>query len=110
METDDIAAVNGYCLGGGLECALCCDIIIASENACFGLPENTYAWMAFTGSLKLPRRIPLHIAKEIITTGDHIPAERAEKIGLVNKVVPQSQLMAEAIKIAERIMENPPLG
>ena len=105
-----IAAVNGYALGGGCEICLACDIIIASENASFGLPEVTHGWPPGSGVFKLPRQIPLKLAMEMLFTGDRISAQEAYRRGLVNKVVSLSELMAEATKLAERICENPPLG
>ena len=106
-----IAAVNGYCLGGGLEVALCCDIIIASEAASFGVPEITIGGMPGGGGVfRLPRCIPQKMALKMILTGDRIPAEEAYRLGLVAKVVPQAELMAEATKLAERLCENPPLS
>jgi enoyl-CoA hydratase/carnithine racemase len=105
-----IAAVNGYCLGGGLELAMCCDLIIAADNATFGLPEVTHGWPPGSGCFNLPRKIPRNIAMEMLLTGDRISAERAYQVGLVNKVVPAAELMDTATAYARRICENPPLG
>jgi len=106
-----IAAVNGYALGGGLEIALACDIIIAAEHAQFGLPEVKRGILAGAGGLhRLPRHIPLKLAMDMILTGKHITAQEAYRIGLVSDVVPLDQLMPTAIKKAEQIMECAPLS
>ena len=85
-----IAAVNGFALGGGLELALACDIIIASENAKLGLPEPTVGLIAGAGGVhRLPRRIPYHIAMGFMFTAKHVGAAEAHRWGLVNEVVPQ---------------------
>lgn len=96
-----IAAVNGYALGGGNEIALACDFIYASENAVFGLPEINLGLMpGFGGTQRLPRLIGTAVAKEMIFTGNMIPAAEAERIGLVNKICPSNQLMDEVGKTA----------
>jgi enoyl-CoA hydratase/carnithine racemase len=105
-----IAAVNGYCLGGGFELALCCDLIIAAEHATFGLPEVTRGWPPGSGCFSLPRKCPRNIAMEMLLTGDRITAERAYQVGLVNKVVPAAKLMDTATAYARRLCENPPLA
>lgn len=106
-----IAAVNGYCLAGGLEIALACDIRIASENATFGLPEVSRGIIpGGGGTQRLPMLIPLGKSLEMILTGESIDAQEAYRLGLVNKVVPQDQLIPEAMKIAERICRNAPLA
>lgn len=107
-----IAAVNGYCLGGGLEIAMACDIIIASDNARFGVPEirNVGAYPGSGGIHRLPRHIPLKVAMYLLLTGNHITAEEALRYGLVNKVVPQAQLMQQANAIADKINENSPIA
>jgi crotonobetainyl-CoA hydratase len=107
-----IAAVNGYCLGGGLEIAMACDIIIASETASFGVPEirNVGSYPGSGGIHRLPRHIPLKIAMQMLLTGDRITAEEALRHGLINKVVPPSQLMPEAVAMADRINENAPIA
>jgi E-phenylitaconyl-CoA hydratase len=106
-----IAAVNGYCLAGGLEIALACDIRIASTNATFGLTEVSRGIMPGAGGTqRLSRLIPLGKCLEMILTGDSIDAEEAYRIGLVNKVVPQDQLLPEAMRLAERISRNAPLA
>ncbi len=99
-----IAAVNGFALGGGTEIAIACDFIYASENAKFGQPEiNLGLIPGFGGTQRLPRLIGTNMAKELIFTGKMISATEAQQIGLVNKVVPQEKLMAEAIKTAGEI-------
>jgi len=106
-----IAAINGYCLAGGLELALSCDIRIASENAQFGLTETSRGIIPGAGGTqRLPRLIPVSIALELILTAKRIDAAEAYRIGLVNKVVAQSELMNAAIEMANRICENAPLA
>ncbi len=106
-----IAAINGWCLGGGLELALACDIRIASENARLGLAEVTVGMMpGGGGTQRLPRAIPLAKAAEMIFTGRPIDSQEAYRIGLVNKVVPLGQLMSAAIEMAEDICKVGPLA
>jgi E-phenylitaconyl-CoA hydratase len=106
-----IAAVNGYCIGGGFALALACDIRIASENAEFSMPELK---LGSPGSLGVPQRLPRAIlmgpAMEMLLTGDRINAQQALQWGLVNRVVPQRELMDAALELAHRITANPPLG
>jgi enoyl-CoA hydratase/carnithine racemase len=106
-----IAAINGYCLAGGLEIALSCDIRIAAEHATFGLPEVTRAIIPGAGGTqRLPRLIPNGLALELIMTGGRFDAQWAYRCGLVNHVVPADQVMPKAIELAERICENGPLA
>jgi len=99
-----IAAVNGFALGGGSEMALACDFIYASENAMFGLPEITLGIIpGFGGTQRLPRLVGLNRAKEMIFTGNMLPAAEANAIGMVNKVVPLEALMEETLKTANAI-------
>jgi len=106
-----IAACNGLTLGGGLEMCLACDIMIASENAKFGLPEVRVGIIpGGGGTQRLPRIIPRRLAAEMLFTGKTIDAREAYRIGLVNKVVPPGELMAEAKKMAESICEAAPLA
>ena len=106
-----IAACNGLTIGGGLEMALACDIMIASQNATFGLPEvRIGVFPGGGGTQRLPRTIPRRIAAEMILTGKTINAKEAYRIGLVNKIVPKDKLMAEAKKMAETICEAAPLA
>lgn len=104
MEKPVIAAVNGFALGGGCELAMSCDIRIASQMANFGQPEVSLGIIpGFSGTLRLPRLVGIAKAKELIYTGNIISAEEAEKIGLVNKVVPQEELMNVTLKLANKI-------
>lgn len=106
-----IAAVNGLALGGGFECALACDIIIAAENASFGLPEPTVGMIAGAGGVHyLPRAIPYHQAMGMMFTARRISAQEALQMGLVNQVVPLDQLMAAAETWAQKILACSPLA
>ncbi|MFO7643406.1 MAG: enoyl-CoA hydratase-related protein [Desulfosarcina sp.] len=97
-----IAAVNGFALGGGSEMALACDFIYASENAMFGLPEITLGIIpGFGGTQRLSRLIGTNRAKEMIFTGKMVPAAEAERIGMVNRILPQASLMEETRKVAQ---------
>ena len=109
--TPVVAAVEGYALAGGFEIALACDLIVASEEATFGLPEVTRGLVAGAGGLlRLPRQIPYHIALEIALTGDRFPAARLHAAGLVNRLVPPGEALAEARELAGRIGRNAPLA
>jgi enoyl-CoA hydratase/carnithine racemase len=104
-----IAAVNGFALGGGCELALACDIIVASENARFGLPEPRVGLVAGAGGIhRLPQQLPLKVAMGMLLTGRQITAAEAYRIGLVNEVVPQADLMAAAERWAGEILECSP--
>lgn len=106
-----IAAVEGYALAGGCEIALACDLIIAADNANFGLPEVKRGLVPGSGGmLRLPSRIPYHIAMEAVLTGDMIPAARAHAYGLVNQLVQPGQALAAALDMGRRIAENGPLA
>jgi enoyl-CoA hydratase len=97
-----IAAVNGYALGGGLEIALACDFIYASENAALGLPETTLGLIpGFGGTQRLPRLIGPNQAKELIYTGKIVPAAEALILGLVNRIDPPENLKAAVMKTAQ---------
>ena len=99
-----IAAVNGFALGGGTEIAIACDFIYASQNAKFGQPEiNLGLIPGFGGTQRLPRLVGANMAKELIFTGKMISAAEAEKIGLVNRLLPPDQLMEEVMKTAREI-------
>jgi enoyl-CoA hydratase/carnithine racemase len=103
-----IAAINGFCLGGGLELALACDLRFASENATFGLPEVRWAIIPGQGGTqRLPRLVPPNVALEMILTGTPIDASRALRVGLINAVLPQDRLAAEALRVAELIASHP---
>jgi E-phenylitaconyl-CoA hydratase len=106
-----IAAINGYCLAGGLELALACDIRVAAEHAQFGLAEVTRGIIpGGGGTQRLPRLIALGPALELLFTGERIPAQEALRLGLVNRVVAAGELMGEARRLAERINQNAPLA
>lgn len=104
-----IAAVNGVAVGGGLEMALACDIIIAAEHARFGLPEPRVGLFAGAGGIhRLARQVPFHLAMGLLLTGRIVPAEDAYRIGLVNEVVPLAELMPTAERWANEILECSP--
>jgi len=106
-----IAAINGYCLAGGLELALACDIRLASTNAQFGLAEVRWALIPGAGGTqRLPRTVPLGIAMEMILTGNSIDAQEAYRIGLVNRVLPLPDLLPAATELAETIASRGPLA
>ncbi len=106
-----IAAIDGYCLAGGFEIALACDLRIATESARFGLPEVSWGIVPGAGGTqRLPRLAPLGAALEIIMTGEAIGAAEALRLGIVNRVVPRERLLAEALGLAERIAANAPLA
>ena len=106
-----IAAVNGYALGGGLELALACDIIIASENAKFGSPEVTLGIIPGWGATqRIPKIIGEKKAKELLLTGSMISAEEAMKLGIINKIVKPDELDKAAEEIALKIVKNAPLA
>ena len=106
-----IAAVEGYALAGGFEIALACDLIVASEEATFGLPEVTRGLVAAAGGLlRLPRRIPYHLAMEIALTGGRVPAGRLQHAGLITRLVPAGQALDQARQLALLIAENAPLA
>jgi enoyl-CoA hydratase len=110
-EKPVIAAVNGFALGGGCELALSCDIRICSENAKFGLPETTLGIIPGAGGMyRLPRVVGLGIAKEMILIGEPIDASRALQIGLVSRIVEQTQLMNTALEIGKTILSRGPLA
>lgn len=106
-----IAAVEGYALAGGCEMALACDLIVAAGNAKFGLPEVKRGLVAGSGGMmRLPRRLPYHVAMEIILTGDMLGAERAHQLGLVNRLAEAGQALEGALALARVIVENGPLA
>src|SRR6056300_1813600 len=104
-----IAAVNGICCGGGLEWALSADIILAADHASFALPEIRSGTVADAASVKLPKRIPYHIAMEMLLTGRWFDAEEAKGWGIINHIYPAAYLMAEARKLAKLLASGPPL-
>lgn len=106
-----IAAIEGYALAGGMEIALCCDMIVAAETAKFGIPEVKRGLVAGGGGLiRLPRQIPERIAMELALTGDFLDATRAQKLGLINDVVPEGEALTAAKKLAAKIAANGPLA
>ena len=111
MPQPVIAAINGFCLGGGCELSCACDIRYASENAKFGQPEvGLGITPGFGGTQRLTRVVGRGQAKELIYTGGMIGAEDAKAIGLVNKVVPQEELMPAVLKLAGKIAKNAPVA
>jgi crotonobetainyl-CoA hydratase len=106
-----IAAVNGVAMGGGFEIALACDLIIASENATFALPEPRVGLAALAGGLhRLPRQIGLKRAMGMILTARHVGAKEGLELGFVNEVVPQGEALAGALRWAEMITKNSPMS
>ncbi len=106
-----IAAVNGYAFGGGCELALACHMRLASENAVLGLPEVSLGIIpGYGGTQRLPRLVGRGRALELILTGRRVKADEAERIGLVNRVVPRERLLDEAIQLAQAILKNGPLA
>ena len=104
-----IAAVNGLACGGGLELALSADMILAADHATFALPEIRSGTVADAASVKLPKRIPYHIAMELLLTGRWFDADEAHRWGLVNEVVPAAGLMERTWELARLIASGPPL-
>ena len=109
MNKPVIAAVNGIACGGGLELALSADIILSADHATFALPEIRSGTVADAASVKLPKRIPYHIAMELLLTGRWFDAQEAKGWGIVNHIYPAADLMAEACKLAELLASGPPL-
>lgn len=106
-----IAAVNGKALAGGCEIVLACDLVVASDDASFGLPEVSRGLIAAAGGLyRLPRALPRNIAIEMALTADSLDAPRAAALGLVNRVVAREQLLAQALDLAARITRNAPVA
>ncbi len=104
-----IAAVNGIACGGGLELALSCDLILAADHASFALPEIRSGTIADAASLKLPRRIPYHVAMDMLLTGRWLDVEEAHKWGFVNHIHPADALMDKAHALAAELADGPPL-
>ncbi|MBU3033073.1 carnitinyl-CoA dehydratase [Tritonibacter mobilis] len=104
-----IAAVNGIACGGGLELALSADMILAADHARFALPEIRSGTVADAASIKLPKRIPYHIAMELLLTGRWFDAEEAQRWGLVNEILAADQLMDRAWELARLLAAGPPL-
>lgn len=111
MRQPVIGVVNGYALGGGCEVAMACDMLIASENARFGQPEVTLGIIpGWGGTQRLPRLVGRNLAKELVLVGEMITAQRACEIGLVNRVVPQAELMKTARELADKILARGPFA
>ncbi|MEK7865888.1 MAG: enoyl-CoA hydratase-related protein [Planctomycetota bacterium] len=111
FEKPTIAAVNGFALGGGCEIAMACDLRVASEAAKFGLPETGLGIIPGAGGTqRLPRLVGLGKAKELVLTGEIIPAAEALRIGLVNQVVPPAQVLTAAKEMARKILSRGPLA
>jgi crotonobetainyl-CoA hydratase len=109
MNKPVICAVNGICCGGGLEIALSCDIILTADHATFALPEIRSGTVADAASIKLPKRIPYHIAMELLLTGRWLDAEEAHRWGFVNHVHKADELMDKAWEMAKLLESGPPL-
>jgi enoyl-CoA hydratase len=106
-----IAAVEGYALAGGFEIVLSCDLVVASSSARFGIPEVKRGLVACCGGLlRLPRRLPYHLAMELALTGEPLTAERAHGHGLVNRLVAEGDALEEALALAHQIATNGPLA
>jgi len=106
-----IAAVEGFAVAGGCEIALACDLIVAAEDARFGLPEVKRGLIASAGGLlRMPQRIPYQLAMEMALTGESLGAESAKRHGLVNRVVPVGQALATALELARAVAANAPLA
>ena len=106
-----IAAVEGYALAGGCELMLSCDLVVAAEDARFGLPEVKRGLVAAAGGLlRLPQRLPRNIAMELALTGDFLSAAEARQYGLVNRLTQPGEALAGALELAERITANAPLA
>ena len=105
-----IAAINGYCLAGGLELALGSDIRIASTNASFGSPEVRWSILHGFGAMRLPQTVGMSVAMEMLLTGERIDARRAYEVGLVSRLVEPAALMRTAEEMAQKIASNGPLA
>lgn len=106
-----IAAVEGYALAGGFEIVLACDLIVAARGATFGIPEVKRSLVAAGGGLlRLPRRIPYHLAMELALLGNHVGAERMSELGLINRLVADGDALGTALGLAREIAANGPLA
>ena len=104
-----ICAVNGICCGGGLELALSCDLILASNTASFALPEIRSGTVADAASVKLPKRIPYHVAMDLLLTGRWFDAEEAMRWGLLKEICEPDQLLSKTCELAQLLASGPPL-
>ncbi|MGC6516460.1 MAG: carnitinyl-CoA dehydratase [Candidatus Puniceispirillaceae bacterium] len=109
MNKPVICAVNGICCGGGFELALSCDLILAAESASFALPEIRSGTVADAASIKLPKRIPYHVAMDLLLTGRWVDAQEAHKWGLIKEIVPDASLREAAWDLARTLETGPPL-
>jgi len=109
-RTPVIAAVNGMAVGGGFEIAIAADLIVAADHAQFFVPEAAIGIIPDAGSVRLPRLLPAHIATELMLTGRRMPAAEAAHYGLVNRVVPGSELLTAAHTLADEIVASAPLS
>lgn len=109
MNKPVICAVNGICCGGGFELALSCDLIVASETATFALPEIRSGTVADAASIKLPKRIPYHVAMDLLLTGRWMDAKEASSLGLLRDVVPAEDLDDTIWELARLLASGPPL-
>ena len=109
MNKPIVAAINGICCGGGLELALSCDILVAADHATFALPEIRSGTVADAASIKVPKRLPYHVAMDLLLTGRWFDAEEAKHWGLVREVVPQEALMDNVWELARLLASGPPL-
>ena len=109
MNKPVICAVNGICCGGGFELALSCDLILAASSASFALPEIRSGTVADAASIKLPKRIPYHVAMDLLLTGRWVDAQEAHQWGLVKQIVPDEALRETAWELARTLETGPPL-
>ena len=109
MNKPVICAVNGICCGGGFELALSCDLILAARSASFALPEIRSGTVADAASIKLPKRIPYHVAMDLLLTGRWVDAQEAHKWGLIKEIVADEALRDEAWDLARTLETGPPL-
>jgi enoyl-CoA hydratase len=106
-----IAAIEGFAVAGGLEVALGCDLVVAAEGAKLGIPEVKRSLVAAGGALlHLPKRMPYHVVMELALTGDPLPAERFQELGLVNRIAPKGGALDAALELAAAIVKNGPLA
>jgi enoyl-CoA hydratase/carnithine racemase len=106
-----VAAVQGFVLGGGFEVALACDLIVAADDAVFGLPEVQRGLVAAGGgAMRLAQRLPHNLAVELLLTGDRLPAARAHELGLVNRLVPSDEVLPTALELARAVGRGAPLA
>ncbi|MEL7468916.1 MAG: carnitinyl-CoA dehydratase [Pseudomonadota bacterium] len=109
LDKPVICAVNGICCGGGLEIALSCDLILAADHATFALPEIRSGTVADAASIKLPKRIPYHVAMDLLLTGRWFDAEEAKQWGLLREITTPEDLMPKARELAALLASGPPL-